>query len=114
MLISQEVRYKNTLPVDINFTKFLKFFVPGGKVYLYLTSCHEVRYRFYYSYTSPRQEVRYIYTLPVGKNFVNLKSFHQKINILPCFHVELMLLIEMSFKICKHLLKKTQNCWEAY
>ena len=38
MLISQEVRYKNTLPVDINFTKFLKIFVPGGKVYLFLYS----------------------------------------------------------------------------
>ena len=31
----------------------------GGKVYLYLTSCHEVRYRFYYSYTLPPDEVRY-------------------------------------------------------
>ena len=34
----QEVRYKNTLPVDINFAKFLKIFVPGGKVYLFLYS----------------------------------------------------------------------------
>ena len=34
----EEVRYKNTLPVGINFTKFLKFYLSGGKVYLYLTS----------------------------------------------------------------------------
>ena len=75
----QEVRYKNTLPTCRHqFHEILKLYVSGGKVYLYLTSCHEVRYGFYYSYTLPCQEVRYIYTLPVGKNFVNLKRFHEK------------------------------------